>query len=123
MKEGPPGTKTHQRWLGSQRFQFEPTELAFIDLLAAVDGLPARRLLLDERLWPTVSRLRAFRGVDTLTTLSVHHELGGDRRRAKAAGTRDCSMSSSKQPRSFLDSARRRRSQRHGDNQTPASSD
>jgi transposase len=78
---------THQRWLGSQRFQFEPTELAFIDLLAAVDGLLARRRVLDERLsrlaedermWPTVSRLRAFRGVDTLTALSLHLELGGD---------------------------------------------
>jgi len=77
----------HQRWLSSQRFQFEPTELAFIDLLAAVDGLLARRRALDERLsrlaedervWPTVSRLRAFRGVDTLTALSLHLELGGD---------------------------------------------
>jgi len=77
----------HQRWLGRQRFQFEPTELAFTDLLAAVDGLLARRKVLDERLsrlaqderlWPTVARLRAFRGVDTLTALSLHLELGGD---------------------------------------------
>jgi transposase len=77
----------HQRWLSSQQFHFESTELAFIDLLAAVDGLLARRHALDERLsrlaederlWPTVSRLRAFRGVDTLTALSVHLELGGD---------------------------------------------
>jgi transposase len=77
----------HHRWLGSQHFAFEATELAFIDLLAAVDGLLARRRALDERLsrlaederlWPTVSRLRAFRGVDTLTALSLHLELGGD---------------------------------------------
>ncbi len=77
----------HRQWLGSQRFAFEATELAFVDLLAAVDGLLARRGVLDERLsrlaederlWPTVPRMRAFRGVDTLTALSLHLELGGD---------------------------------------------
>jgi len=31
-----------------------------------------------QRLWPTVARLRAFRGVDTLTALALHLELGGD---------------------------------------------
>ncbi|HKC19534.1 MAG TPA: IS110 family transposase [Candidatus Dormibacteraeota bacterium] len=79
--------QAHHRWLSSQQFRFESTELAFIDLLAGVDGLLARRQALDERLsrlaederlWPTVSRLRAFRGVDTLTALSLHLELGGD---------------------------------------------
>jgi transposase len=83
-------TQAHHRWLGSQQFAFQSTELAFIDLLAAVDGLLARRRALDERLsrlaederlWPTVSRLRAFHGVDTLTALSLHLELGGDWRR------------------------------------------
>ena len=77
----------HHRWLARQRFAFAETELAFTDLLAAVDGLLARRRSLDERLsrlaederlWATVSRLRAFRGVDTLTALSLHLELGGD---------------------------------------------
>jgi transposase len=80
----------HHRWLARQQFAFAETELAFIDLLAAVDGLVARRQALDERLarlaedprlWPTVSRLRAFRGVDTLTALALHLELGGDWRR------------------------------------------
>jgi transposase len=78
---------THRRWLAAQRFDEQPTELAFCDLVAAVDGLGARRqalderlsrLATDERLWPTVSRLRAFRGVDTLTALALHLELGGD---------------------------------------------
>ena len=32
----------------------------------------------DERLWPTVARLRCFRGIDTLTALALHLELGGD---------------------------------------------
>ena len=77
----------HRIWLSRQHFEHEPTEIAFVDLLAAVDGLVARksalderllRLAQDERLWPTVRRLRAFRGIDTLTALALHLELGGD---------------------------------------------
>jgi transposase len=79
--------RAHRNWLAAQSFEHEPTEFAFLDLLAAVDGLLARRralderlsrLATDERLWPTVSRLRAFRGVDTLTALALHLELSGD---------------------------------------------
>lgn len=79
--------RDHRRWLAAQQFAFAATELAFVDLLAAVDGLLARRRALDERLarlaederlWPTVARLRAFRGIDTLTALALHLELGGD---------------------------------------------
>jgi transposase len=82
--------RDHHRWLAAQSFLEPPTELAFIDLLAAVDGLTARRVALDERLsrlaqdtrlWPTIARLRAFRGIDTLTALMLHLELGGDWRR------------------------------------------
>ena len=59
----------------------------FADLVARVDGLTARKTALAERIsrlatdpefWPTVARLRAFRGVDTLTALSIHLELGAD---------------------------------------------
>jgi transposase len=80
-------TTRHRRWLASQRFDQAATELAFVDLVAAVDGKVARkqalderlsRLALDERLWPTVARLRGFRGIDTLTALGLHLELGGD---------------------------------------------
>lgn len=79
--------RAHRRWLSVQAFEHQPTELAYVDLLAAVDGLTARRGVLDERLsrlaqderlWPTVARLRSFRGVDTLTALALHLELGGD---------------------------------------------
>jgi len=71
-------TKVHREWLGSQTFAHQNTELAFIDNLAACDGLSARREALDERLshvatdpefWPIVRRLRAFRGIDTLSAL------------------------------------------------------
>jgi transposase len=80
-------TRKHRVWLGGQTFEHATSELAFVDLLAAVDGLVARkdalderlsRLATDERLWPTVARLRAFRGIDTLTALALHLELGGD---------------------------------------------
>jgi transposase len=80
-------TTRHRGWLARQQFAEPATELAFADLVAAVDGLTARkaalderlsRLATDERLWPTVARLRCFRGIDTLTALALHLELGGD---------------------------------------------
>ncbi|MGZ4200741.1 MAG: IS110 family RNA-guided transposase [Thermoleophilaceae bacterium] len=86
-------TTRHRQWLARQQFSEPATELAFADLVAAVDGLTARkqalderlsRLATDERLWPTVSRLRAFRGIDTLTALVLHLELGGDWQRFRS---------------------------------------
>lgn len=43
------------------------------------------RLATDEQWWPTVARLRAFRGIDTLAALSIHLELGGDWQRFEHA--------------------------------------
>jgi len=83
-------TVAHRRWLSRQQFQDPASELVFADLLAAVDGLSARKaaiaqrlseLATDERWWPTVARLRSFRGIDTLTAFSLHLELGGDWKR------------------------------------------
>jgi transposase len=83
--EGSAWTKTHRRWLAQQRFDESATELAYIDLLAAVDGLVARKQALDERLsrlafegdWSqTVARLRCFRGIDTLTAFVLALEIG-----------------------------------------------
>ena len=77
-------TQEHRRWLAGQRFEQAESELAFLDYLAAVDGLVARKQALDERLsrlaledgiWPTVARLRCFRGIDTLTALVLHLEV------------------------------------------------
>ncbi|MGO9900052.1 MAG: hypothetical protein ACLP0J_10235 [Solirubrobacteraceae bacterium] len=62
------------RWLAAQTFEHQNTELAFIDDLAACDGLATRREALDERLswvaldpevWPRIRRLRALSGIDT----------------------------------------------------------
>ena len=87
-------TQAHRRWLSRQSFQEPTSELAFADLLAAVDGLSARKAALAERLshlatdeqwWPTVARLRCFRGVDTLSALALHLELGGDWQRFQKA--------------------------------------
>jgi transposase len=77
----------HRRWLSRQQFSEAMSELVFGDLVAHVDGLAARKAELAERIsmlaldrlwWPTVARLRAFRGIDTLTALSIHLELGAD---------------------------------------------
>src|SRR5919204_2626450 len=78
-------TQRHRQWLARQRFDEPATELAFLDTLAAVDGLVARKAALDERLsrlaiegawWPTVARLRCFRGIDTLTAFVLCLEIG-----------------------------------------------
>ena len=83
--EGSAWTKAHRGWLEQQRFDETATELAYLDTLAAVDGLIARKVALDERLsrlafegeWsPTVARLRCFRGIDTLTAFVLALEIG-----------------------------------------------
>jgi transposase len=80
-------TAEHRRWLAAQQFDEPASSMVFADLIAAVDGLTSRKQAIalrlselagDERWWPTVARLRAFRGIDTLTALSIHLELGGD---------------------------------------------
>lgn len=80
-------TVEHRRWLSRQRFDEPASNLVFADLIASVDGISARKaaialqlsqLATNELWWPTVARLRAFRGIDTLTALSLHLELGGD---------------------------------------------
>ena len=88
-------TVAHRRWLARQQFQEPATELVFADLIASVDGLSSaqeRRSLSgsrawhqDEEWWPTVARLRCFRGVDTLTAFALHLELGGDWQRFRAS--------------------------------------
>jgi transposase len=78
-------TVAHRDWLAGQRFEQPSLELAYLDALAAVDGLLARRAVLEQQLaqvassaefWPIVARLRAFRGVDTLTALGLLTEVG-----------------------------------------------
>ncbi len=78
-------TAAHRDWLAAQRFDEPALELAYLDALAAVDALLARRAVLEQHLeriarspelWPIVARLRAFRGVETLTALGLVTEIG-----------------------------------------------
>jgi len=87
-------TVAHRRWLCAQRFEWEATQLAYLDGLALVDALAARRAALDEQLgrlaqdphfWPTVARLRCFRGIDTLSALVLALEVHDFRRFARPA--------------------------------------
>jgi transposase len=80
-------TQEHRRWLAAQQFPEAMSAFTYADLIATIDGLTARKKVLAERIselatdpswWPTVARLRAFRGVDTLTALAIHLELGTD---------------------------------------------
>ena len=90
-------TNQHRAWLARQRFDEPDLELVYGDLIATVDALLDRRDRLDRALdqiarrasyWPTVSRLRAFRGIDTISALGIHLEVGDWTRfgRAKDVG-------------------------------------
>ena len=77
-------TLQHRAWLARQPFTGD-LQLVVTDLIAVVDGLSDRRTRLDHALeqiarreayWPVVSRLRAFRGVDTITALGLQLEIG-----------------------------------------------
>lgn len=79
--------RDHRNWLGAQSLEEPTSELVDLDQLSRVDTLTARKLQLaeqvvelarDQRSWPTVAGLRAFRAIDTLTALSIHLELGAD---------------------------------------------
>lgn len=87
-------TQGHRRWLAAQQFEQPISELTYADLIASVDGLTARKQALAERIgelatdpawWPTVARLRCFRGVNTLTAFAIHLELGADWHRFEKA--------------------------------------
>lgn len=93
-RSGGTWTQAHREWLSRQHFGEADLDLVYADALATVDGLIMRRDALAERLsriaqsdelWPTVGRLRAFRGVDTLTALGIHLEIGDWSRFAHAS--------------------------------------
>jgi transposase len=69
-------TAEHRRWLSKQQFDEPASSMVFADVVAAVDELTSRKMAIalrlselatDERWWPTVARLRAFRGIDSGT--------------------------------------------------------
>ncbi len=85
--EGPGSTWTqkHMSWLRSLRFDDPCSTATFIDYLSAVEMLLARRAALlaaleqvipDSRHATTISALRCFRGIDTLSAAGLCAEVG-----------------------------------------------
>jgi transposase len=91
---GPAGTWTsaHLRWLRSLRFDDPCSQATFVDYMSAVELLTSRRaslLVALEQAVPdsshaiVISRLRCFRGIDTLSAAGLAAEIGDFHRFAK----------------------------------------
>jgi transposase len=87
-------TQPHERWLCALHFEDPLSRAVFVDYLAAVQGLAQRRKTLggvleqavpDSSHAATVSRLRCFRGIDTLTAAGLCAEVGDFSRFCKPA--------------------------------------
>ena len=85
-------TGVHMRWLRALSFEDACSQACFVDYLAAVEMLAGRRQTLLEVLEQqipecshaqVISRLRCFRGIDTLTAAGVAAEVGNFARFAK----------------------------------------
>jgi transposase len=85
--EGPGSTWTqaHLRWLHRLRFDDVCSQAVFVDYLAGVEMLVARRAALivaleqmipSTRHAPVIARLRCFRGIDTLSAAGLCAEIG-----------------------------------------------
>ena len=83
--QGSNWSKLHLHWIAQQRFDCQAAELTCGEYLNAVRTLQQRRDLLEgalEEALPgshcaeTAARLRAFRGIDTLTALGLCAEIG-----------------------------------------------
>lgn len=84
-ESGTAWTRGHLRWLRALAFDDACSQATFADYLAAVEFLAASRASLLEALErqvpdcshaPAVSRLRCFRGIDTLSAAGLCAELG-----------------------------------------------
>lgn len=82
---GSPWTQKHMSWLRSLRFDDRCSQATFVDYLAGVEMLVARRAALvaaleqvipDSRHAATIARLRCFRGIDTLSAAGLCAEVG-----------------------------------------------
>lgn len=82
-------TRGYREWLRSLRFEDRPTQVVFNDYLSAVDALEDRITALDRTLGEIaqeepyrerVGWLRCFRGIDTVTAITILAELHDFRR-------------------------------------------
>jgi len=87
-------TGSYEAWLSAQRFSEPATQLAFANLLAAHSARNAQLVALDAEitkaasspeLAPAVSLLRCFRGIDTLSAVTIIAEVSDFRRFSSAA--------------------------------------
>ena len=87
-------TQQHERWLSRLAFDDPLSRATFVDYLCAAQGLAQRRKALigvlegavpNSSHAQTVSRLRCFRGIDTLTAAGLCAEVGDFHRFAKPA--------------------------------------
>ena len=78
-------TRAHSRWLEAQKFESPVQQVVFQEYVDAVEQATARVASLEARMhealgsWslgPAVAGLRALRGVDTITAMTVLAELG-----------------------------------------------
>lgn len=85
-------TQPHQRWLGKVTFDDALSRAVFIDYCCAIDALVQRRRALIAVLEDsvagsshaeTITRLRCFRGINTLTAAGLCAEVGNFQRFAK----------------------------------------
>ena len=91
-REGKNWTQKHRLWLGSMRFD-ELTQMIMDDLLLAIDQLAGRIESFDEKIatlanegrWQNAAALlRCFRGIDTLSAMTILSEAHDIRRFASA---------------------------------------
>jgi transposase len=85
QRPGSAWTQAHLAWLHSLRFDDVCSQAVFVDYLAGVEMLIARRAALlvaleqvipDTRHATTIARLRCFRGLDTLSAAGLCAEIG-----------------------------------------------
>jgi transposase len=85
-------TQPHQRWLGKVTFDDALSRAVFIDYCCAIDALVQRRgaliAVLEDSVAgsphaETITRLRCFRGINTLTAAGLCAEVGNFQRFAK----------------------------------------
>jgi transposase len=79
-------TQTHRKWLRTVKFEHASDQAAFDDYLLAIEQVEQRIQTLEQRMQATaesepfatpVGWLRCFRGIDTVTALSLVAELHG----------------------------------------------
>jgi transposase len=93
FRAGRPWTRAHRQWLGSLQLEHDAERVVYEDYLLAVEQLEARLAAIDGTLEEAAQRepyargvgwLRCFRGIDTITALTLVAELHDFRRFASA---------------------------------------